>query len=69
MDYALFSKRMAAGEIREVEPFIVIRALVGMFVFYVASKHAFKEESAPWNDNEEIAKLVDLMMNGLKPRS
>lgn len=64
----LLRKKMAAGEIREIDPFLVLRAYVGIIVVYVVSKHAFKEESVSWNDEEEIAKLADLIMNGLKPR-
>jgi AcrR family transcriptional regulator len=58
---------IAAGQIREVEPAFFLRSVISLLVGY----YVIRTEVLPaqeWDDAAEIARIVDLMLDGLRPR-
>jgi len=58
---------IAKGQIRPVEPAFFLRSVISLFVGY----YVLRTEVLPmqtWDDEAEIARIVDLMLDGLRPR-
>lgn|GEM_PF-4954100 len=58
---------IASGQIRPVEPAFFLRSVISLFVGY----YVLRTEVLPthaWDDEAEIARIVDLMLDGLRPR-
>ena len=58
---------IASGQIRAVEPAFFLRSVISLLVGY----YVIRTEVLPaqeWDDEAEIARIVDLMLDGLRPR-
>jgi len=56
-----------AGQIRPVDPAFFLRTVISMLLGY----YMLRTEIAPdrgWDDDAEIARIVDLILDGLRPR-
>ena len=57
-----------AGELRPIPRDALVRMLVSVTLGYMLSRFVLRPK-ADWNDDAEIAQMIDVMVNGLRPRS
>src|SRR5205085_9429630 len=69
MANALFSRLVQSGQLRDDIPTAtVVRMVVAQVAGYGLARALFRPD-LPWDDQREIATLVDVLMHGLAPRS
>lgn len=67
MTEAFVTEKIQEGVFRPLPPFAVTRAIVTMMVGYLFFKHIiFPDESKTLDDDQEIALMVDILLNGIK---
>ncbi|RIX54003.1 TetR/AcrR family transcriptional regulator [Paenibacillus nanensis] len=55
------------GQIIEAPPWIIIRTAISLFVGFVVS-HLVLMPDEPFDEEQEIDRVIDLLMNGISPR-
>ena len=67
MTEAFVTQKIQEGVFRPLPPYAVTRAIVTMMVGYLFFKHIiFPDEFKTFDDNQEIAIMVDILLNGIK---
>lgn len=57
----------ASGELRPIPRDSLVRMMVSVTVSYMLSRFVLRP-SADWDDEAELATMIDVMVNGLRPR-
>jgi AcrR family transcriptional regulator len=66
MTEAFVAQKISEGEFRPLPPFAVTRAIVTMMVGYLFFKHIiYPDEGKTYNDDQEIALMVDILLHGV----
>ena len=63
----LLGPYIASGQIRPVDPVFFLRSVISLLVGYYILRTEVLPDYA-WDDEAEIARIVDLMLDGLRPR-
>ena len=64
---AVLTTLEGAGEIRPVPRSSLARIVVSMTAGYMLARFVLRPES-DWDDDAELATMIDVLVNGLRPR-
>lgn len=64
---AAMTRLEEAGELRKIPRSSLVRILVSVTAGYMLARFVMRPD-APWDDEAELATMIDVLVNGLRPR-